>query len=429
MLIAFGCSSEKHKNISSSSEILINSAASQSKRNYSSVDLAHYDGENLIRSVLNKAAYKYYKKSIVEHLNSKLFSNKLTISEKKEIEMTYTNPTSKRYVELAVQLGNKYKTVLNKNLEEDENYNDVSELNLYIVFEINRLFNTEEVQKELIESVFTNDRKEKLFGYYNLVKRSILEKVTPMIDNHWSGQRSFYEVVKSTELFWPDFNYLKPFFKRSTINKNPVSLVSDTDRNDKEISKIYLRYLNQGYSFYTTSNASFGYFGFVESNTQAMLIQPVFFSQIKNNILSDFSIIGILAHELGHAAGYFSRLRYEQDYNPTVGDTSYFENEILLPFYECYTSGKRDLDYAKVQYQETRSDYIAYLVMKDFKDSLKSEDESLYLEMINLFRKFTTEKIRADDDPHPFLEYRDRIVSGQCQLKVIFPFTKYNENL
>lgn len=432
--VMFGCSHVVNQKRAGSQvetsllEIKKYSITSSNSRSYASVvELSPYNGEFLIRTILNKASLKYYNKSIIEHLNSKLFSKKLTTAEKIQLENSYTNPTSEKYFKCTKYLGKKYKKILDRNLEEDENYNDVTELHLYIFYEINKLFLTEEVQNELIKTVFTQERKERLFGYFKLIKNNVLERVTPKIDKHWTAQSNFYEVVKSTELFWPDLNDLRPFFKTSVINGKNVKVIDNRDSNNNELGQPYLRYFQQSYSFYTTSNASFGYFGYVDQHNQTMLVQPEFFTQIKNNLLSDFSIIGILAHELGHSAGYFARLKYEEGYRPTRDEIEYFENKILLPFYQCYTSGKSDLDYAKVQYQETRSDYIAYLVMKDFKEALKSDDDLLYLEMINLFRKFTTEKIRADDDPHPYLEYRGKIVSGLCQLDVIYPYTKYNE--
>lgn len=421
------CAHINNQSVNSSDEITKYSNSNQSKRNYSSIDSSPYDGEALIRSLLNKTSVKYFKKSVVEYLNSEIFSNKLTDIEKKNLEAFYTNPLSKNYAELTAHLGEKYKQLLEKNLEDDEDFNGPSELNLYLVFRINQFFYLEEVQKELIETVFTAQRKEKLFGYFNLIKNSIMQKVTPKFNNNWNGQMSFYEVVKSTELFWPDFNYLRPFFKKTTFKNHYVRSVDESDHDGQEISQIYLRYLKMGYAFYTTSNASFGYFGYVDSFKQAMLVQPVFFTQIKNNFVKDFSIIGILAHELGHGAGYFSRKQFENTYKPTAENISYFENKILLPFYSCYTLGRNELDYARIQYQETRSDYIAFLVMKDFKDSLGIDNEAIYLDMINLFRKHTTEKIRLDMDPHPPLDNRDRIVSGQCQLKEIYPYTNYNE--
>jgi len=434
--LMFGCSHVVNQKTADSQfetsllEIQKYSITSSNPRNYSSVeDLRPYNGDVLIRSILNKAAFKYYNTSIVEHLNSKLFSKKLTSIEKKQLENSYTNPTSEKYFQFSKSLGKKYKEVLDRNLEEDENYNDVTDLHLYLSSEINKLFLIEEVQQELIEKVFTQERKDRLFTYFKLIQNNILEKVTPKIDTKWSAQINFYEVVKSTELFWPDLNYLKPFFKTALINGKNVRVINNTDSKNNELGQAYLRYFQQGYSFYTTSNASFGYFGYVDQYTQTMFVQPEFFAKIKNNLLSVFSIIGILAHELGHSAGYFSRLKYEELYRPTRDEIEYFENKILLPFYHCYSSGKSDLDYARVQYRETRSDYIAYLVMKDFKEALKSDDESLYLEMLNLFRKFTTEKIRADDDPHPYLKYREKILSGQCQLGVIYPFTNYNEGM
>lgn len=158
-------------------------------------------------------------------------------------------------------------------------------------------------------------------------------------------------------------------------------------------------------------------------------MQAAFFSKISNNFKSDFLIIGILAHELGHGAGYFSSKKIEENYKAKSEDIALFEKEILLPFYQCYTDGDTNLDYARIQYQESRSDYIAYLVMKDFFDALKLKDDSIYLEMINLFKKHTSEKMRSNVDPHPFFKHREKIVSGHCKLESIYPYTRYNEGL
>ncbi|MDD4975903.1 MAG: hypothetical protein PHY93_16215 [Bacteriovorax sp.] len=393
----------------------------------SSDQMENTSSENTLRLALDHAALKYYGTPLVSAINNNAFKGKLTVLEKVKIEKGMLHPGTNEYNDLSTKLNSKYKL--------DDAAGTVNEI-------ISRLYYTKDVQKEVIEKIFTMQNKTILNKYIELVRNEEINEIPKYILDKWQGRSNFISIAQKTNLFWPNMDELESSFVPIEINGKTAYSLRDYSYDavpvmhssyDNHAPEKYDSYYQASYTYYANANAALTSY----KELPRIEVYPTFFVGLKDpgsfheNKDIDFSLIGTLAHEFGHGVAMFStevgsKKEFKKISNNEIAE---IENKILKPFFKCYSTYKKEdeesNEFLKIQLQESRADAIAYITLKSLMTKLSISDESIFMAMLNRFKSDVSENLRDPQDPHPLRKDRTKIATGRCKMTVIPPYFVY----